>query len=76
MSAALQRASRNAVILRWWAACESGFRRAARALYVAHLGVPDCELGTMDEWVQDPDTLDYLATHYAHTLQAFADDQL
>ncbi len=73
---ALERASRNARTLLWWADCEPGFRRAARALYAQSLGCPDWELGDEDDFARDPDVLDHLSTHYANTIAGWEDDQL
>lgn len=73
---AIATALRNASVLAWWSATQPGFRTSARAQFVATMGWPDCELGTMDEWAQDPDVIDWLAATCADTLAAFADDQL
>lgn len=74
MSAALQRATRNALTLRWWASCSLGFRLAAREGYARAYGIPLCELGNLDTFSQDEDVVAYLALAYANTLDAFAQD--
>ncbi len=74
MNAALERASRNARVLLWWADCEPGFQRAVRLLYAAFLGCPLCELGELDTFARDPDVLTYLSTHYANTIAGWEED--
>ncbi len=72
----LTRATRNALTIRWLRACDPVMRRSVRDLYAAHLGAPDCELGTDAEFTQDADALEWIAATYVHTLAAFAEDEL
>ncbi len=72
----LTRATRNALILRWFRACDADMRYSIRLHYALTLGIPDCELGTDEEFAQDADVLDHIAAHYAHTIAAFEEDEM
>ncbi len=72
----IETAIRNALVIRWFRACDPLFAYAVRCLYAAETGIPDRELGSDDLFIQDPDVIEWAAARFAGTIALYGEDEL